>query len=182
MTLLLLALWSFFPAGLANMAPVFAKRIPMPEALGRPVDLGKSFRGKRIFGDNKTFRGFVAGFIFALAGVWMQRELFPTCSSCQLEFQNYMAINPVLLAALFTIGALGGDAIESFFKRQLGKKPGSTWFPFDQGDFIIGGLLATWPVMKYSVQLAGVILVMGVVLHVVSTYIGHWLGLKEKPI
>ena len=58
---ILFALWFFLPAGLANAAPVFASRIPKSEKLALPLDFGKSFRGKRIFGENKTFRGLLAG-------------------------------------------------------------------------------------------------------------------------
>ena len=54
-TLLLEALLFIFPAYCANGTPVLAGG-------GLPMDLGKNFfDGKRIFGSNKTFRGFFFG-------------------------------------------------------------------------------------------------------------------------
>lgn len=179
---LVLAFWAFLPAGLANMAPIFASKLTVLKFLDIPIDAGKKFRGKRIFGDNKTVRGFLAGFVFAFIGVLLQRKYFIDCTQCTVEFKHFEYINRVLLALYFSVGALGGDAIESFFKRQFNKKPGSTWFPFDQLDYIIGGLLLTWPVMDYSPTLALVIVGLFFGLHIVSTVVGYLLGLKAKPI
>ena len=44
-------LYFLLPAGFANMAPVFAKKINF---LRYPVDFGLKLRGRRIFGKNKT--------------------------------------------------------------------------------------------------------------------------------
>jgi CDP-2,3-bis-(O-geranylgeranyl)-sn-glycerol synthase len=79
-------------------------------------------------------------------------------------------------------GALLGDAIESFFKRQARVKPGNTWFPFDQIDYIIGGLLFSLPVITLGVKYYFLILVVWLLLHLISSYIGYLLGLKTKPI
>ena len=54
-TLIIEALKFIFPAYCANAAPVLAGG-------GTPMDFGKNFLdGKRIFGSNKTFRGFFFG-------------------------------------------------------------------------------------------------------------------------
>jgi CDP-2,3-bis-(O-geranylgeranyl)-sn-glycerol synthase len=184
-----IAIWVFIPAGLANMAPVFASKIPALTFLDIPLDFGKKLRGRRVFGDNKTLRGFVAGFVFALGGVLLQRWLWEhvgqPCFQCGIE-GNYsiklITSNVLLVSLLYSFGALGGDAIESFFKRQVGKSSGSAWFPFDQLDYIVGGLLLTWPVVHYSASLAGTVLITFFVLHIVSTIIGYGLGLKDAPI
>ncbi len=177
------ALLVFLPAGLANAAPVFASRWRWLDKLNVPIDGGRHFRGKRIFGANKTVRGFVAGFGFALVGVLVQRWIdSAVCVSCS-GFSNAIAsVNIFVLAALYSFGALGGDALESFVKRQLNKPAGSTWVPFDQLDFIIGALLATWPVLHYSGMT--VVAVVGVmfVAHIISTFVGFTFGLKDKPI
>ena len=58
---------------------------------------------------------------------------------------DYVGLPTLIVGPLFAIGALGGDALKSFFKRQVGIRPGGTWFPFDQIDYIIGGAIASQP-------------------------------------
>ena len=55
------ALWFFLPAGLANGAPVIANKVPLINKWITPLDFGKTWGGKRIFGSNKTWRGLVVG-------------------------------------------------------------------------------------------------------------------------
>ena len=49
---ILFALWFFLPAGIANVAPIFAAKWRLLESLNKPLDFGQTFRGKRIFGYN----------------------------------------------------------------------------------------------------------------------------------
>ena len=79
-------------------------------------------------------------------------------------------------------GALIGDAVESYFKRQRRIPSGQPWFPFDQTDYIIGGLLFSMPFAVLPVWL--ILWVFGLYfgLHLLSSYIGYRLGLKELPI
>ena len=60
------AFWFFLPAGIANMSPVLASRISWLKSWDTPLDFGKSFRGKPIFGKNKTWRGIVFGTLSAI--------------------------------------------------------------------------------------------------------------------
>ncbi|MDD2936323.1 MAG: CDP-archaeol synthase, partial [Candidatus Methanomethylophilaceae archaeon] len=52
--LMLVGLWVFLPAMLPNSAAVVFGG-------GTKMDFGKSWRGKRIFGDGKSWRGFFGG-------------------------------------------------------------------------------------------------------------------------
>lgn len=181
---ILFALWFFAPAGLANAAPVFAQKIPHTEFMARPIDFGKSFRGKRIFGDHKTFRGFVFGAIFSLVTVFLQQYAYnhtAWAKSLSLSL-NYRTLNVFLLGLLFAFGALGFDAIKSFFKRQFGFKSGATWFPFDQIDYIVGGLLLSSIVVDLRHIDYYWIGLIWFLLHPVATFIGWLLGLKDHPI
>ena len=62
--IILQAIYLFLPVAFANMAPVFSKKIF--KWMAKPVDFGATFRGKRVFGQNKTIRGFVMAYIYAL--------------------------------------------------------------------------------------------------------------------
>ena len=167
------ALIFFLPAGIANMTPIFANKVPVLNRWETPVDFHKSFRGKRIFGDHKTWRGIVTGTVCGTLLGWPLLALLGP--SDDIYF--------ILLAPLaMSFGALAGDAIKSFFKRQVGVASGKSWFPFDQTDYIIGGLLLVLPFHAVSLSLAGIIFVEYFALHLISTYIGFKLGLKDSAI
>ena len=178
------ALWFFLPAGLANAAPVFANKIPRSARLAVPLDFGKSFRGKRIFGKNKTLRGLLAGIIVAVITVLLQRfgyEHSDFLHTVSMHI-NYSSLNVVWLGVLFAVGALGFDALESFFKRQAGVKPGDTWFPFDQTDYIIGGLLLSSIVIDLPHTSYYWIGLIWFLIHPISTFCAWLMGLKDSPL
>lgn len=173
MNILIDAFWFFLPAGIANMSPVLASRLPLLKEWKTPIDFGKSADGHRILGDNKTWRGIVfgsfmaaitAGLIYSIRhdGDWLLPSMF--------------------VGALMGFGALAGDAVESFFKRRRGIKPGNAWFPFDQTDYIIGGLLFVVPFAPLSTPLILAVFVIYFGLHLITSYIGFLLGLKPKPL
>lgn len=131
---ILLLITLYLPAMVANMAPVFAAKYNLLLWLNKPVDLGISFRGKRILGENKTIRGFVVGAVAAgIAGLLLWQIL---------SMRPYETMYSALVYGVATgVGALIGDAVKSFFKRRRGIASGELWIPFDQIDFVIGATL-----------------------------------------
>lgn len=180
----LIALWFFLPAGLGNMAPIFAAKIPGLRKWQAPIDGGKTFRGKRLLGDHKTWRGLAAGIVISTVVFWLQSILAANVSwaGAFTDSIGYSHIPVLLLGPLFGLGALGGDAIKSFFKRQAGIKSGKNWFPFDQIDYIIGGVVITLPLVQLSLLQYIWVVIIWLVLHLISSYIGYLLHLKERPI
>ena len=181
---ILFALWYFLPAGFANAAPVFANKIPLLQKLGMPIDAGKSFRGKRIFGDHKTVRGFAAGVLIGSLTGLIQYLLYTHLG----WVQNFSLIvytsawQSLLLGALLGFGALFGDAVKSFFKRQFSVASGKSWFPFDQIDYIIGGLLFGSIIIDLPHSDYLWIGLVWFLIHPVATFVGWLLGLKDSPI
>lgn len=178
------ALWFFLPAGMANMVPILVVKIPVISRWNAPLDFGASFRGKRVFGDHKTWRGLIAGIVAATLILWLQQYLVGHVSwiADNTSQIDYLALPTLILGPLFAIGALGGDAIESFFKRQRNVAPGQGWFPFDQLDYIIGGAIATAPFVALSLVQYAWLVFLWLIVHLVASAIGYLLGLKEKPI
>lgn len=166
------AFWFFLPAGIANMSPVLANRLPVIRQWKTPIDIGKSVDGHRILGDNKTWRGLVFGAFMGSAVCVLQQLLTP----------DYSLSAAIVIGGAMGAGALIGDAIESFFKRRQGIKPGNAWFPFDQTDYIIGGLLFVAPFAPLNTSLVLAVFILYFVLHVVTSYVGFLVGLKSKPI
>jgi CDP-2,3-bis-(O-geranylgeranyl)-sn-glycerol synthase len=176
------ALLLFLPAGMANLAPVLTNKIPFLNQFTAPLDLGKTYQGKRIFGANKTWRGLLSGVVAgALAGLILH-ILDPDLTIIVQTKLSWPALDLWFIGLLLGLGALYGDAAGSFFKRQLNIPAGDSWFPIDQIDFIIGGLLAVLPLGLFGLPQMLVILAVYFGLHLLTTYIGFKLGLKPKPI
>lgn len=188
----LVALWLMLPAYLSNMLPVLVGG-------GAPIDMGRTWPrdGKRLLGDGKTWRGLLLAPLLA-AGLVFVLQLIAQRTSWGLWFPLW---GPwpgfFLLAYAMGIGALAGDAIESFFKRRTGRERGDRWIPFDQLDFVVGGLafaflagrllelaglfpaghilsLFTWPRVL-------VIVLLTPLLHLLVNWLGFKLGLKDVP-
>lgn len=161
----------FLPAGVANLTPVLVSRIPMLESWTAPLDFGRSYKDKRLFGSNKTWRGLICGTVAAGLTGYLLHDLAPGFTTPS-----------ILQACAMGAGALLGDAVESFFKRQRGIGPGSSWFPFDQTDYIIGGLLLALPFGLPDSDYIPLIFGLYFGLHLLFSYIGFVLKLKDKPI
>lgn len=174
---IILALWFFWPAAVANGLAVVANRVPGLKNWGTPMDFGRSHRGKRIFGDNKTWRGFSFGIAMGCLAATVQYYLWipPEFAGKSLAFM-------VLLSALLGSGALIGDAVESFLKRRAGIKAGASWFPFDQLDYIFGGILLSLVLMRLPFELYVWIVILYFGIHLLTVYVFFKLGVRDKPI
>jgi CDP-2,3-bis-(O-geranylgeranyl)-sn-glycerol synthase len=172
-------LWLFVPAYLANMSPVLVQGW-FPR-LATPIDAGRSFRGKRIFGDHKTWRGIVSGIVVGTATYELQRWLHGAGFASGLPLLDY-ADDPLLPGLLMGLGTGVGDAVKSFFKRRIDIAPGASWPVFDQLDFVAGACaflsLVHVPPLLPTLACLPIVLAGSVAV----TTIGWALGLKEAWI
>jgi CDP-2,3-bis-(O-geranylgeranyl)-sn-glycerol synthase len=159
-TLIVAALKFIFPAYCANAVPVIAGG-------GQPMDFGKNFfDGKRIFGNNKTFRGFFFGLAVGVAVGMMEWMVF-----------GY----PFLFGVLSPLGALLGDLAAAFLKRRLGIAPGGLLPVVDQVDFVVGALVFSLPLAIVSWELAVVVIIITPPIHLITNYVAYKLKLKKNP-
>lgn len=183
METILSILWFFLPAGSGNIAPIIAAKTKPLEKYSFPLDFHKKFRKKRIFGDHKTIRGLIAGITLGIITVYLQIFLYNHWQFAKdISIIDYNQLNPLLFGFLASFGALAGDAIKSFFKRQLNIPSGKSWFPFDQVDYILGGILLTSIYIRLSLELYILLFIIWFFLHPLSTFIGWLLRLKDEPI
>ncbi|MCA9332913.1 CDP-archaeol synthase [Candidatus Saccharibacteria bacterium] len=179
---IMFALWFFLPAGIANASPVFANKIPILNKFKTPVDFGKKYKGQRILGNNKTWRGILFGaFAGGITGL-ITYFIYPESITYVSLSMFSPALDMFVVGASLGTGALVGDSIESFFKRRVGVKPGESWFPFDQTDYIIGGLIFATPFVTLTLRTNLLIFVTWFCAHLFWSYIGFLLKLKDKPI
>jgi CDP-2,3-bis-(O-geranylgeranyl)-sn-glycerol synthase len=172
-------LYLTLPAAIANLVPPLVRKIPV---FNHPIDHGLTFRGKRLSGNNKTYRGFIFGVAAAMVVAYVQKELYPDPFFASYSIIDYSAINIPLFGFLMGLTALLGDAIKSFFKRQQGIESGKSWPLFDQVDWLI---LPTFVLAAYvdlpALFTAGIFVVMGLV-HVAVNCVGHLVGVNETWI
>ncbi len=181
---ILFVMWFFLPAGVANLVPVLFSKIPYLRNFNYPIDFGYKFRGKPIFGSHKTWRGLIAGIILSIIMLKFQVIIYNHNDWFRsLMVGIYYNHLPVLsLGFLFAIGALGGDAIESFVKRQVNIDPGKRWFPFDQIDYILGGILTSSFIVTLSFSKYLWLLIIWLILHLIFSFFAYLFKLKDSPI
>jgi len=149
-----------FPAYCANGTPVLAGG-------GTKMDFGKNFvDGKRLFGNNKTFRGFFFGWAVGL-GVGL--------------VECYFFGFPVLFAVLTPLGALLGDLAAAFLKRRLNIAPGGMLPVIDQIDFVVGAIVFSLPLSLISWEVALAALLITPPIHLFTNFCAYKLKLKKHP-
>ena len=157
------ALKFIFPAYCANGTPVLAGG-------GTKMDFGRNFMdGKRIFGNNKTFRGFFFGWGVGFGVGLLEGLVF--------GFQNY----PVLFAMLIPLGALLGDLTGAFIKRRIGIKPGGLLPIVDQIDFVVGAVVFSLPLALISWEVAVTVLIITPPIHLFTNFLAYKMNLKKNP-
>lgn len=154
----------FLPGAMANMAPPLFKRINF---LNYNLDFGKKINGKRIFGNNKTFRGLFFGIIFAVI------------ISIVIKYFFIKDFN-LIMGALSGLFALLGDALESMFKRQLSIKPGLPFIPFDQIDWVIGSSFVLYLYNYLDLYEILIAIILFFFLHIIVKHIGYYLRIDNN--
>jgi CDP-2,3-bis-(O-geranylgeranyl)-sn-glycerol synthase len=172
---------------LAGMAQTAWFTSSVSRRFAQPLDAGAMLRGRRLFGSNKTWRGFVvmvpapavsfallAGFAGdpAPLGLW------------RLSIGGYAAAG-----AIAGFGFMAGELPNSFIKRQLDITPGNAsrgplayacQFAIDRLDSAIGMLLALRLVVAVPWQTAALVLIVGPFIHWTFSALMYRLGLKPR--
>lgn len=176
-------LWLFLPAMVPNSAAVVFGG-------GTMMDFGKSWRGRRIFGDGKSWRGFFggacSGIVFGLILIGIS-ALFG--SDDYWGFGEFWSCVGVLACLAF--GAVLGDLCGAFIKRRFGMERGQKAPVLDQYDFVIGAFCITalfFPDWVYSHfiegwHIAALIFIIAImfIVHRSVNIIGYKMGLKKEP-
>lgn len=162
------------PAAGANMTPPLIRNLPI---LSTPVDFGCTLRGRRITGDNKTYRGLFGGILIAIIIAYLQKIFYNQMFEYSLI--DYSKANFITLGILLGGGALLGDVLKSFIKRQLDIQPGNNWIPFDQIDWVLGAMILVSFYAELSIYtVIGILLLFGI-LHPIVNYIGFLIGVRK---
>lgn len=179
---LLTPLWLLWPAMVSNsFAAIFGG--------GTPMDFGRSWKGNRVLGDGKTWRGFVSGIVFSVLVGIAQIVLSEPFSTTHFGLGSYEEAIPYFI--LISTGALLGDCLGAFVKRRLGIPRGGKAPGLDQYDFFVVAVLFAfiskpgWFVSYFIADyfwLGTIFLIFLIpLLHRLSNIIGYKLGRKHVP-
>jgi hypothetical protein len=179
------AKWVFLPVLGAPIAHAPVLKWDLFKSLTTPVDGGRTLRGRRLFGDNKTWRGalfMTAGPAIAAVALhrlpWYRQRL-P---------EQIRDANPVLVGALLGVGVFGGELPNSFAKRQLDIPPGGQRRDAagiaislaDQADFAVTSLLLLRPVWRWSARDAAEVLAVVTAVHLPLNVVGYAIGARKS--
>ncbi len=133
------------------------------------LDFKKKLFGKRIFGDHKTIMGVLSGIVGGGLAGFIESMIF----GLPYLFQIGIALG---------IGAMVGDLLGSFIKRQMNFKSGHGFPVMDQYGFFVFALIFAFSLGNLP-SLYGLIfiIVLTGLLHPLTNVIAHALKLKEVP-
>lgn len=177
-------------SGMANMA--FCK-FGILGSFKKPIDGGHCFTdGKRIFGDNKTWKGVIGYLIFNTLFYVLWGMVLGLCGIEDLNFFYYQHSNSLQLNIL--IGLLLGIAYalfelpNSFVKRRMDIIPGKTMkgsmkllFIFiDQADSIFGLALVVWMFYDMGLFMYIAYVLIGAFTHIVVNLFLYKMKLRKN--
>jgi CDP-diglyceride synthetase len=162
-------------------------RYDLLKGLKRPLDGGRSIGGRRIFGDNKTWRGALCitlGVVLATLVLWQWDWWLG-----QLPHE-VRAASPLLVGLLIGLGTVLGELPNSFLKRRLDIAPGTRRHTpggvalaiLDQGDLVLGIWILLMPVWVMPVWLVVVAFAAISAIHAVINVIGYAVGARTAPV
>lgn len=166
-------------------APVLA--LDLFKALERPLDGGATFRGRRVLGDNKTWRGA----LFMATGPALAAAALTRWPAFRDALPDDVADAPPLLwGALVGLGVVVGELPNSFLKRRLDIAPGAqrrtpggpALIVLDQADLVPGVWLCLAPVYVLGLATVAVALVAVTAAHLLINVIGYAIGARAARI
>lgn len=179
-------LYFSFPVMPAAAVHIVVIKLNWMAALRKPMDFGKSFRGRRIFGDNKTWRGAVVMIAVSAAGMLLQQAV----RIRSLEPFDYGSVNALLAGAMLGPGFVVGELPNSFLKRRFDVPPGQqaiglkywVFTTLDQIDSVVGCLLAICPFWVPPWEFWVAALVLCSLVHIAFNLVFVMVGLKKRAV
>lgn len=177
-------------AGILNM--IWCKSSILKK-IQTPIDGGNNFiDGKRIFGDNKTWKGMLGYIIFNIivAVIWGAVCNITNLNSYNffyVQYENTFGYN-LLIGLLLGIGYSFFELPNSFVKRRIDIKPGKTtnglkkyFFIFlDQADSIFGCCLVVCIFYKMTIGFYLIYVMVGAITHIVFNILLYLMKLRKN--
>ena len=178
------------PLLLAAIAQGLCIKYDWLSRLRRPIDFGKSYKGKRIFGDHKTWRGLTINVFFCSLGAIIQAWLQSKGDLPQWLFLLDYKSQALTIGILIGFGMTVGELPNSFLKRRFGIPPGKSregplgvaFFISDQVDLTIGIWVFLFFLIRPSLWLVLWSLLLTLALHLAVSSVGYLLGMRKTLV
>lgn len=144
----------------ANGAALLSRKLPLPEW---PIDFGLEWKGRRLLGNHKTWRGLVVAVVVAsLVGLIQGR---------------------LMMGLLLGIGGMMGDLIGAVMKRRSGLEPGEKHFWYDRVLDAVVALNLVWGIGYLDITFWQCIWLVAVSAKIndVANVVWYRLRIKESP-
>lgn len=171
------AIWLILPAYAVNgLMPLvgFKKN-------NHPIDFGKKWRGKPIFGPGKTWEGLFFGCFIGILIATIQMLVYPYLPFDQSPVPLTIVQMSPFLGFLLGLGAIAGDLVGSFIKRRMGLPRGAIAPILDQEDFLLGALLFASFMVTILIEWILWLVIITPIIHLIANVIGYKIRVKKEP-
>lgn len=179
-------LWLAFPVMFAAAIHIAVIRLDLWPWLQKPLDFGRTLRGRRLFGANKTWRGALVMMSASSLGMALQQAIRVPA----LELFDYGTVSGWLVGGLLGLGFVLAELPNSLLKRQFNVPPGQqatgraywVFTALDQVDSVAGCLLALGLVWLPPWRVVVMALTLCSLVHVAFNLIFVMVGLKRRAL
>ena len=185
---------TLLPAILSGIFNMVWCKTGVLKLLRKPMDFGKCLSdGKRIFGDNKTWKGFIG---YLVLNTFFSVICGCICNAASINHLNFFYINHentlifnILTGFLIGLGYALFELPNSFLKRRLDITPGKTisgfWKGFfiflDQADSVFGVALVVWIFYDLGIGLYLLYVLVGAFTHIILNVLLYLAKLRKNP-
>lgn len=184
---------TLIPAVLSGIFVMLWCKLPILKAIAKPIDFGKDFAdGKRLFGDNKTWKGMLGYILFntlfaVLWGFACQGGALKDLNFFYQYHENTIPFN-LLIGVLLGLGYSLFELPNSFLKRRLDITPGKSisgfWKVFfvflDQADSVFGVALVVWLFYPLGIGLYLLYILVGAGTHLLLNMMLYFMHLRKN--
>lgn len=172
------------PTLFSGLALIVVLKLHLLSFLNKPVDFGLSFRGIRVFGDNKTYRGVV---VFITTSILTSYILYFIYKTGGNSFIHPVFGHTVSTGLIYSVSYVCGELVNSAVKRRLHIKPGSiignfrhiqTFFDLSDGIIFTAIILTLLTVVKAEEAILACVI--GIFIHFLIDKLMQNLHLKKQ--
>ena len=188
-------LYTILPVIIAGILNMIWVKTSLLSTLAKPMDSGHKLADRRrLFGDNKTWKGFW-GMVFFTA---ISTCTFHTLSLVFGQLQSLSIIpysefiwpwESLFFGAIWGLAYVVFELPNSYIKRRLDIRPGENasglkgaiFILVDQADSVIGCVLVMPLFCEINLQEAMTIIMVATLLHLFINFLLYLVGLKKQP-
>ncbi|HVW28056.1 MAG TPA: CDP-archaeol synthase [Polyangiaceae bacterium] len=180
------ALYFLSPLLVASVLSAVVLRFDLFPCVRRPIDGGRTYRGRRLLGDGKTWRGVLVAIVGSVGGVALQKYLLHV--PAWLSLVDYGRVDVLSFGTVMGASAMAGELPNSFVKRRLGIARGAiargpletVFYVWDQVDMVT----TVWPAMLGWIRPRPLVVAMSFAvafsLHPLVSLVGYAVGARKS--